>query len=143
MAKLHQRIKRTVQIWNTVQLDTSLFKMASLFKRRGSAKPKISLSSQDLDYLTQNTELKDREVLQTQFDEFIKNHPKGYMKQKDFEVFVKQLYPTKNVKKIQKRLFNMLDKDRDGHITFREFMMVMCIMANGTPDQNLRQIFKM
>ena len=117
--------------------------MASLFKRRGSAKPKISLSSQDLDYLTQNTELKDREVLQTQFDEFIKNHPKGYMKQKDFEVFVKQLYPTKNVKKIQKRLFNMLDKDRDGHITFREFMMVMCIMANGTPDQNLRQIFKM
>ena len=72
--------------------------MASLFKRRGSAKPKISLSSQDLDYLTQNTELKDREVLQTQFDEFIKNHPKGYMKQKDFEVFVKQLYPTKKGK---------------------------------------------
>ena len=31
---------------------------------------------------------------------------------------------------------------QDGHIDFREFMIVLYIMSNGTPQDNLKQIFK-
>ena len=120
--------------------------MASLFKRHGVGSlhksRKVSLGTQELDYLTQNTELKDSTMLRSYFDNFIAKHPKGYIKKKDFENILQQCYPNTNVKNIRKRMFNMYDKDRDGHITFRELMMVMYIMSNGTPEQNLRQIFR-
>lgn len=31
---------------------------------------------------------------------------------------------------------------KDGHIDFREFMIVLYIMSNGTPEENLKQIFR-
>lgn len=31
---------------------------------------------------------------------------------------------------------------QDGHIDFREFMIVLYIMSNGTPEENLKQIFR-
>lgn len=43
---------------------------------------------------------------------------------------------------LEKRLFNMYDENRDGVISFRELMVVMYVMANGTPEENLRQIFR-
>ena len=31
---------------------------------------------------------------------------------------------------------------QDGHIDFKEFMIVLYVMSNGTPEENLRQIFR-
>ena len=36
----------------------------------------------------------------------------------------------------------MYDTNNDNHIDFREFMMVLYILSNGTPEQNLEQIFR-
>jgi len=36
----------------------------------------------------------------------------------------------------------MYDSNGDGHIDFREFMIVLYIMSNGTPEENLKQIFR-
>ena len=36
----------------------------------------------------------------------------------------------------------MYDKNDDGHIDFKEFMMVLYVMSNGTPEENLRKIFR-
>ena len=59
--------------------------MASLFKRQPShGNRKVSLGTQELDYLTANTELKDREMLRFHFDNFIAKHPKGRISRKDF-----------------------------------------------------------
>ena len=44
--------------------------------------------------------------------------------------------------KLAKRIFNMYDKNRDGTISFRELMAVMYVMSNGTPEDNLREIFR-
>ena len=60
----------------------------SLFKRNGSDR-KVSLRTQELDFLTQNTDLKDREKLQQQFDAFIVNHPKGIITPKEFQDIAK------------------------------------------------------
>ena len=69
--------------------------MASLFKRHGVGSlrksRKVSLGTQELDYLTQNTELKDSTMLRSYFDNFIAKHPKGYIKKKDFENILQQV----------------------------------------------------
>ena len=31
---------------------------------------------------------------------------------------------------------------QDGHIDFREFMIVLYVMSNGSPEENLKQIFR-
>jgi Ca2+-binding EF-hand superfamily protein len=112
----------------------------SLFKRQKSRKP--SLGTTELDYLTQNTELKDREMLRFHFDSFIEKHPKGCISKREFRDITGKVYPSKDYAKIEKRIFNMYDKNGDGTISFRELMLVMFVMSDGTPEQNLRQIFK-
>ena len=37
----------------------------------------------------------------------------------------------------------MYDTNGDGHIDFREFMIVLYVMSNGTPEENLKQVTKM
>ena len=113
--------------------------MASLFRRQNSRK--VSLGTQELDYLTANTELKDREKLRYHFDNFIAKHPKGVISRKDFRTITRQCYP-RDFDRIERRIFNIYDKNGDGTISFRELMTVMFIMSEGTPEQNLRQIFR-
>jgi Ca2+-binding EF-hand superfamily protein len=36
----------------------------------------------------------------------------------------------------------MYDTNGDGYIDFQEFMIVLYIMSNGTPEANLKQIFR-
>ena len=49
----------------------------------------------------------------------------------------------RNLETLEKRIFNMYDRNRDGHISFSEFMVVMYVLSNGTPQENLKQIFRM
>ncbi len=43
---------------------------------------------------------------------------------------------------LEKRIFNMYDSNGDGLISFKELMVVMFIMSSGTPEENLRRIFR-
>ena len=51
-------------------------------------------------------------------------------------------YPGRNLERLEKRIFNMYDENRDGRISFAEFMVVMYVMSNGTPEENFKQIFR-
>lgn len=106
-----------------------------------SRRQKVLLDPKVLAYLEKNTQA-DGEKLRAQFDNFIEKHPSGNINRKDFGEFVKECYPDKDYTKIEKKLFNMYDTDRDGAINFKEFMMALHIMAEGSPEENLRQIFK-
>ena len=110
------------------------------FNRQTSRK--VSLGTKELDFLTANTELKDREKLNFHFDNFIAKHPKGKITKKGFREMYKELYPNKNCEKIMERMFKMYDKDNDGYIQFRELMMVIYVMSDGSVEDNLRQIFR-
>ena len=37
----------------------------------------------------------------------------------------------------------MYDTDKDGFVNFQEFIVALDIVKNGTPEQNLKQIFRM
>lgn len=103
---------------------------------------RVSLGTQEINYLAENTELKDREQLRRHFDTFMANHPKGCISRKEFRNIAGACYPTKDYVKIEKRLFNMYDTNGDGTISFRELMMAVYVMSDGTAEQNLRQIFR-
>jgi hypothetical protein len=45
---------------------------------------KDTLSENDVDFLTQNTSMKDREAIQLQFKSFLQRHPRGCITKKDF-----------------------------------------------------------
>ena len=51
-------------------------------------------------------------------------------------------FPESDIAKLESHIFRMYDKNGDGHIDFREFMIVLYIMSNGTPEENLKQIFQ-
>ena len=44
-----------------------------------------TLSENDVEYLTQNTAMKDRDAIQLQFKSFLAQHPRGCITKKDFK----------------------------------------------------------
>ena len=122
----------------------------------------IQLSEEDMDYIASNTAIS-RENIEQQFKVFITNHPDGKISKKSFKTMMKACYPGANVEKLTKHIWRMYDSNNDGSIDFRELMMViylvfislgfclyffllnlqvLYIMSDGTPEQNLKQIFK-
>ena len=61
---------------NYILLSASVVKNYRVFIDKMATSRKVSLGTQELDYLTQNTQLKDREMLRYHFDNFIAKHPK-------------------------------------------------------------------
>ena len=51
-------------------------------------------------------------------------------------------FPESDTAKLESHIFRMYDKNGDGHIDFREFMIVLYVMSNGTPEENLKQVCK-
>ena len=107
---------------------------------KGNRDP-VKLTDEDLDFLSQHT-ASSREQLQAHFDNFIAKHPNGHITKKDFRAIMKNCFPRSDFDILEKRIFNMYDENRDGHISFKELMMVMYIMSSGSPEQNLKQIFR-
>lgn len=49
-------------------------------------------------------------------------------------------YPGYDTAKLEDHIFRMYDSNGDGHIDFREFMIVLYVMSNGSPEENLKQV---
>ena len=45
--------------------------------------------------------------------------------------------------KLESHIFRMYDSNGDGHIDFREFMIVLYVMSSGSPEENLKQVKKL
>ena len=75
----------------------------------------------------------------TQFVSFCEECPDGHIDKKSFRNLMRTCYPGRNLERLEKRIFNMYDENRDGRISFAEFMVVMYVMSNGTPEENFKQ----
>ena len=72
---------------NYILLSASVVKNYRVFIDKMATSRKVSLGTQELDYLTQNTQLKDREMLRYHFDNFIAKHPKAQCSVEFFILF--------------------------------------------------------
>jgi len=107
----------------------------------GCINGKPFLNEEDIEFIARNTAM-DRDNVESQYQNFLTQHPDGRISRKSFHDMMKDCYPGTDTEKLEKHIFRMYDKNDDGHIDFREFMIVLYIMSSGSPQENLKQIFR-
>lgn len=108
----------------------------------GSKNGKPVLRDEDVVSLAKTSGLSDKEIRDA-FESFVKEHPKGQMKPKDFRNLMSSALPKKDASKMEKHVFRIYDTNNDGHVDFVEFMVVYTIMAGGTEEEVLTKIFRL
>jgi len=107
----------------------------------GCINGKSVLTEEDIDFIAKNTAM-DRSKVEAQYQNFLSQHPDGRISKKSFHEMMKECYPGTDTEKLERHIFRMYDVNDDGHIDFREFMIVLYIMSSGSPEENLQQIFR-
>jgi len=117
--------------------------LAKVLPKKMTAKrrQKPELSAEETNYLIWHTSL-DKEKLVEQHQNFMSNHSTGFMSKKSFQKMMKESYPGANTNKLSDHVFRMYDTNGDGSVDFKEFCVALDIFTNGSPEQNLKQIFK-
>ena len=126
------RRKLSVAFWS---------KILELNRIMGCANGKPVLSDEDLDFIANHTAVS-RDQVDEQYENFLGKHPNGKITKNDFRNMMQACFPDHDTAKLESHIFRMYDKNGDGHIDFREFMIVLYVMSNGTPEENLKQIFR-
>merc|ERR1712080_40159 len=99
------------------------------------------LREEDILALTQTSGL-DRTEIENTFNEFVDEHPTGNLTRKDFKKIMTLALPAKDANKMEKHCFRIYDENNDGYISFVEFMMILHIMSEGTPEDVLGKVFR-
>jgi len=113
----------------------------AVFNLMGCINGKSVLTEEDIDFIAKNTAM-DRTKVEAQYQNFLSQHPDGRISKKSFHEMMKECYPGTDTEKLERHIFRMYDTNDDGHIDFREFMIVLYIMSSGSPEENLQQIFR-
>jgi len=104
----------------------------------------VQLPEVDVEIITTNTGL-DKDQIEDHYEKFLSNHKNGRISKRSFQAMLRESYPGADpsvLGKLAQHIFRMYDTNQDGHIDFREFMLALYIMNNGSAEQNLRQIFR-
>ena len=96
----------------------------------------------DLDFIARHTNCESREVVARQYEKFLEKHPDGKMTKVAFKKMVRTFFPQRNASELESHIFRIYDPDGDGTIDFKEFMVVLYTITNGTPEDKLRNIFR-
>ena len=107
----------------------------------GCSSGKPVLTEYDKDYIANQTSATRAEVT-ARYEEFLKTHPSGCISKVEFSNMIRTCYPGVQTEALEKHIFRMYDRNSDGFIDFKEFMVLLYIMSSGTPEQNLEQIFR-
>ena len=107
----------------------------------GPLQGKYVLTPRDMQYLSTHTSMS-KEDIQTRFEQFCVQHPDGKIPKDDFKSTLQTCYSGCDIKKIDEYMYRMYDKDRDGFIDFKEFTVCLYMLSSGSPEEKLRQIFK-
>ena len=99
------------------------------------------LSQEDLDFIADNTAIA-RDEIDQHYDNFLSKHPDGKITRRGFANMMQACFPDSDTTRLESHIFRMYDSNGDGHVDFREFMIVLYVMSNGTPEENLKKIFQ-
>ena len=68
--------------------------------------------------------------------------PEGILNKEHIMKIYDEISPFGNSKDFVENIFRIFDKDGDGTIDFKEFMLATDMTASGTPEEKLRWAFK-
>ena len=103
-------------------------------------KRKSALPQQDLDYLLEHTQYKEKEIKKW-YKSFMKDFPKGHLTMVKFIDAFKMLFPNGNAERFCEQVFDAFDSDGKGGINFKEFIMAMD--SNRSARSRLKWAFKL
>ncbi|KAK6111997.1 Uncharacterized protein BM_BM18006 [Brugia malayi] len=109
-------------------------------KKRKRACKKIS--KEDLLELESKTYFTKKE-LRKWYKDFIKDYPAGELRMEEFHNIYKQFFPNGDPTKFATFVFNVFDSNKDGCISFHEFITALSITSRGTLDEKLDWAFSL
>lgn len=113
--------------------------------RRSSLAPKsqsTKLSGDDIEYLRKNTRYDEKEIKEW-YKGFKADCPDGILDKTQVLDMYSMILPAGNANVFVDQIFRIFDKDGNGSIDFKEFMMATDMTASGSPEEKLRWAFKM
>jgi len=110
--------------------------------KKKSKKTSHTLTQDDIEFLKKNTRYDEQEIKEW-YRGFKQDCPDGQLgKDKILEMY-SMILPAGNAKVFVDQIFRIFDKDGNGSIDFKEFMMATDMTASGSPEEKLRWAFKM
>ncbi|OQV22355.1 putative Neuronal calcium sensor 2 [Hypsibius exemplaris] len=100
------------------------------------------LKKADLEFLKANTTF-DEETITEWYTEFLRDCRNGKLSPKQFMEVYQVICPGGEAKEFSRHVFRTFDKDRNGFIDFKEFLMAVNVTSSGTVEQKLKWAFSM
>ena len=101
------------------------------------------LSREDLEFLKSNTAC-DEKSIKRMYKEFKKKSKKGNLSPALFYDMYIKLCPTSDAKEFCNHVFRTFDRDNNGYVSFKEFLLAVNISSSGKPEEKLdEQIFQL
>ena len=85
----------------------------------------------------ETTKFKEEE-LKRWYQTFMKNNPDGQLRKERFQEMFSQLYESE---RLADHIFNKLDLNQDGHVSFQELMLNLSITMKGSNNERLEWVF--
>jgi len=111
---------------------------------RGCVSPKCGLTDEEIEKLTTITSM-DKDEIEEQHQKFLSHHKNGKISRKSFQNLLQQSCPGLSngaLGKMAQHILRIYDTNQDGNIDFAEFILTLHIMKEGSPEENLKQIFR-
>ncbi|GAV05204.1 hypothetical protein RvY_15372 [Ramazzottius varieornatus] len=100
------------------------------------------LKKADLEFLKANTNF-DEETITEWYTEFLRDCKNGKLSPKQFMEVYQVICPGGEAQEFSRHVFRTFDKDRNGFIDFKEFLMAVNVTSSGTVEQKLKWAFSM
>ena len=108
----------------------------------GHSKSKLTLCTDELDFLERNTSL-GRAEIKRWYKEFQRTCPGGRLGRDQFLALYDKFNLNVNTKEYCEHVFRTFDRDKNNTIEFSEFLLAINVMGNGTVEEKLMWSFKM